>query len=401
MGLQLPRRRPREVRRRPAGLTRSPARLPEGTEDGQAHHPRLRRRGQARLRAGRLQRPARGRQGHRRHAHPGGAADDQAPPGAGRPRHPGQPPRPAGRQGHRQPPAPAGGRAPGPAAGQDRARSPATPWASARRTPSSASATARCCSSRTSASTRRRRRTTRSSPRPLAAYCDVYVNDAFGTAHRAHASTVGIAKLLPAYAGLLMEKEIANLSKLLENPGAPVRGDHRRGQGLRQDQGPQEPARQGGHHGHRRRHGQHLPARPGQGGRQEPGRARPGGGRQGDPRRGRGEGRQDRPAGRRDRGQGGHPRHRVQDAVRREGPGELAHRGRGQAEPRATSRRRSADVQTVFWNGPLGVFEIPSFAHGTKAIARFLADGPRRARRSSSAAATPSRPSSSRAWPTR
>jgi 3-phosphoglycerate kinase len=33
-----------------------------------------------------------------------------------------------------------------------------------------------------------------------------------------------------------------------------------------------------------------------------------------------------------------------------------------------------ADVKTVFWNGPLGVFEIPSFAHGTKAIARFLAD---------------------------
>ena len=32
-----------------------------------------------------------------------------------------------------------------------------------------------------------------------------------------------------------------------------------------------------------------------------------------------------------------------------------------------------ADVQTAFWNGPLGVFEIPSFAHGTKAVARFLA----------------------------
>ncbi len=55
----------------------------------------------------------------------------------------------------------------------------------------------------------------------LAAYCDVYVNDAFGTAHRAHASTVGIAKLRPAYAGFLMEKEIANLGKLLENPEHP------------------------------------------------------------------------------------------------------------------------------------------------------------------------------------
>src|SRR6478672_9664355 len=55
----------------------------------------------------------------------------------------------------------------------------------------------------------------------LAAYADVYVNDAFGTAHRAHASTVGIAKLLPAYAGLLMEREIEMLSKLLEAPERP------------------------------------------------------------------------------------------------------------------------------------------------------------------------------------
>jgi phosphoglycerate kinase len=55
----------------------------------------------------------------------------------------------------------------------------------------------------------------------LASYADVYVNDAFGTAHRAHASTVGIAKLLPAYAGLLMEREITMLSSLLESPERP------------------------------------------------------------------------------------------------------------------------------------------------------------------------------------
>jgi len=55
----------------------------------------------------------------------------------------------------------------------------------------------------------------------LASYADIYVNDAFGTAHRAHASTVGIAKLLPAYAGLLMEREIGMLSKLLEAPERP------------------------------------------------------------------------------------------------------------------------------------------------------------------------------------
>ena len=55
----------------------------------------------------------------------------------------------------------------------------------------------------------------------LASYADVYVNDAFGTAHRAHASTVGVAEILPAYAGLLMEREIAMLSKLLESPERP------------------------------------------------------------------------------------------------------------------------------------------------------------------------------------
>jgi len=55
----------------------------------------------------------------------------------------------------------------------------------------------------------------------LAAYADVYVNDAFGTAHRAHASTEGIARFLPAYAGLLMEREITMLSRLLEDPARP------------------------------------------------------------------------------------------------------------------------------------------------------------------------------------
>jgi len=55
----------------------------------------------------------------------------------------------------------------------------------------------------------------------LASYGDVYVNDAFGTAHRAHASTVGVTKYLPAYAGLLMEREIEALSRLLENVEHP------------------------------------------------------------------------------------------------------------------------------------------------------------------------------------
>jgi phosphoglycerate kinase len=57
--------------------------------------------------------------------------------------------------------------------------------------------------------------------RQLADYAEIYVNDAFGTAHRAHASTVGVAQLLPAYAGFLMEREITMLSKLLEEAARP------------------------------------------------------------------------------------------------------------------------------------------------------------------------------------
>src|SRR5881392_3323818 len=51
--------------------------------------------------------------------------------------------------------------------------------------------------------------------RRLADGCDVYVNDAFGSAHRAHASTEGVAHLLPAYAGLLLLAELENLGRLL------------------------------------------------------------------------------------------------------------------------------------------------------------------------------------------
>ena len=123
----------------------------------------------------------------------------------------------------------------------------------------------------------------------LADYAELYVNDAFGTAHRAHASTVGIAQLLPAYAGFLMERELAMLSRLMDKPGEPVRGDRRRGQGLGQAQGPRHAAGQGRRAHPRRRHGQHLPARAGQGGRQEPRRARHGRGGTAGP-RGRGEG---------------------------------------------------------------------------------------------------------------
>jgi len=55
----------------------------------------------------------------------------------------------------------------------------------------------------------------------LASLADIYVNDAFGTAHRAHASTAGVAEFLPAVAGFLMEKEIEMLGNALANPQRP------------------------------------------------------------------------------------------------------------------------------------------------------------------------------------
>ncbi|MDD5005687.1 MAG: phosphoglycerate kinase [Candidatus Omnitrophica bacterium] len=55
----------------------------------------------------------------------------------------------------------------------------------------------------------------------LAGLAQIYVNDAFGTAHRAHASTEGVAHYLPAVAGFLLEKEINYLGKTLENPAKP------------------------------------------------------------------------------------------------------------------------------------------------------------------------------------
>ncbi len=58
----------------------------------------------------------------------------------------------------------------------------------------------------------------------LAGLGDVFVNDAFGTVHRAHASTVGVAELLPSAAGLLIEKEMRYLDPILRNPERPLVG---------------------------------------------------------------------------------------------------------------------------------------------------------------------------------
>jgi phosphoglycerate kinase len=58
--------------------------------------------------------------------------------------------------------------------------------------------------------------------RRLAALADAYVDDAFGSAHRAHASTEGVAHLLPSAAGLLLQREVETLTGILENPDRPL-----------------------------------------------------------------------------------------------------------------------------------------------------------------------------------
>jgi phosphoglycerate kinase len=56
----------------------------------------------------------------------------------------------------------------------------------------------------------------------LAALADLFVNDAFGAAHRAHASTAGVARLLRGYAGLLLEREVTELTRVVESPQRPL-----------------------------------------------------------------------------------------------------------------------------------------------------------------------------------
>ncbi len=184
--------------------------------------------------------------------------------------------------------------------------------------------------------------------RELAAHGDLYVNDAFGSAHRAHASTVGVAQLLPAYAGLLLERELEMLGRLLgdvERPFVLVAG----GAKVEDKLGVLE----------------HL------GGRAD---AVLVGGKMAE------ELRVENPL-----------------AFSVELPVDVL--AAAAFEPDAETRivayddlppgwlgldigprtrdnfgTRIRDAGTVFWNGPMGVFEWPRFAEGTKAVARAVAD---------------------------
>ena len=122
-------------------------------------------------------------------------------------------------------------------------------------------ATSSC--SRTSASSRGRPRTTPSSRGAWPTLADAYVNDAFGSAHRAHASTEGVAHLLPSAAGLLLQREVRDAHRHPRGPRAAAGGDRRRGQGDRQDRRARglPGARRRGPH--RRRDGLPVPVRAG------------------------------------------------------------------------------------------------------------------------------------------
>jgi phosphoglycerate kinase len=190
--------------------------------------------------------------------------------------------------------------------------------------------------------------------RELADGCDLYVNDAFGAAHRAHASTVGVAQILPAYAGLLLERELDELGGLLEDPARPfvavlggakvedkigvVESLSRRADALLV----------GGKMAEELRDTQ----------RSEPD------------------------------GNGNHSQIFLpEDVVAAEGfdaeaeakvvPVDDVPEGwlglDIGPETRALFEERIAEAQTVFWNGPMGVFEWPRFAAGTKAVAEAVA----------------------------
>jgi phosphoglycerate kinase len=207
----------------------------------------------------------------------------------------------------------------------------------------------------------------------LASYADVYVNDAFGTAHRAHASTVGIAQLLPAYAGLLMEREIEMLSKLVESPERPfaaILGGAKVSDKIKVIDNlltKVDLLVLGG--------GMANTFLLAQG--KSVGKSLAEHDRVDDARR-------------------------ILEAAEKRGvtvvlpvdvivakevtrgteyktlPAEKIpaswHIVDVGAKSLEAMQEALADARTVFWNGPLGVFEIPSFAHGTKAIARFVAD---------------------------
>jgi phosphoglycerate kinase len=183
----------------------------------------------------------------------------------------------------------------------------------------------------------------------LAALADLYVNDAFGSAHRAHASTEGVAHLLPAYAGLLLEGELEQLGRLLgevDRPFAVVLGGAKVDDkiGVIENLG---------------RRADRLLV----------------GGKMAE---------QIRTKGRTFDVEMLLPTDVVAaaemsaDAEADVLPAEAVPEGRLGLDIGPETRRRYAEelsrARTIFWNGPMGVFELEPFAEGTRAVAQAIAD---------------------------
>jgi phosphoglycerate kinase len=217
--------------------------------------------------------------------------------------------------------------------------------------------------------------------RALAELADVYVNDAFGAAHRAHASTEGVAHLLPCAAGRLLEREVSTLTRILEHPEHPLVAivggakvadkiavierflqiadvvmiggamcfpflcaqGHKVGESLCEDEDTA--------------HARKLLSRASDTHSPQPGRARllvP----------------SDLVIGTR---LSADAEHRVLAGV------EVPKGWMGLDIGPETAKRYGAEIAragTVFWNGPMGAFELEPFAQGTRAIAQAVADAP-------------------------
>jgi phosphoglycerate kinase len=183
--------------------------------------------------------------------------------------------------------------------------------------------------------------------RELADGNDLFVEDAFGSVHRAHASTVGVAELLPAYSGLLLERELQELGKLLgevEHPFVLISGgakvDDKLGV-LKNLGGKADAVLVGGKMAEQLRDDNPLPFE-------------------------------------------------VVLPADVLAASEFAEDAEAKVAPyddvpdgwlgldigpqtRETFARRIAEARTIFWNGPMGVFEWPRFADGTKAVAEAVA----------------------------
>jgi phosphoglycerate kinase len=183
--------------------------------------------------------------------------------------------------------------------------------------------------------------------RELAGGCDLYVDDAFGSAHRAHASTEGVARLLPAYAGLLLEDELRHLGRLLgqvERPFVLVSG----GAKMEDKLGVLENL----------------------GGRADRVLI---GGKMAEELRGanRLSFEVELPSdvvGASEFDAGAESRVVANDEL----PDGWLGLDIG-PETRRTFAERIGEARTIFWNGPMGVFEWPRFAEGTKAVAEAVA----------------------------